>query len=89
VAFSAFYARPTNQSTSLIPTFTWTKDETKSKYTAWEWSLLCNNRLITEHAKFTKSRIYSDTNYDVPSNKLNKAPNHKKCAHKSPRKNKK
>jgi hypothetical protein len=50
-------------------------------FTAMEYAYLNldKNRLITEQAEFTQTKISSHANYDMPYNKLNKVPNHKNC----------
>jgi hypothetical protein len=49
-------------------------------FTAMEYSYLNmdKNRLISEQAKFIQTKISSRANFDMPSNKLNKVPSHKK-----------
>jgi hypothetical protein len=41
---------------------------------------LDKNRIIAEQAKFTQTKISSHANFNIPSNKFNKVPNHKKYA---------
>jgi hypothetical protein len=41
---------------------------------------LDKNRLITEQAKFTQTKISSHSNFDIPSNKLHTFSSHKKRA---------